>query len=176
MEKESYWNRLIWNWHKDLFNMIYRLALYVLLFGRVWRVLTNALSCDSEHQLLQHQRQSRCSSPHTHHQCFSAGHTSREAVLQEKEKEFPLVETNASHRLVPRRSTRVRQNNGQIQMLKENLSRGEMILLPQSQLLKQRGVSLYSTVAKVAQWRDYYKSVGVSPFYYGLIKWYNVYL
>lgn len=43
-------------------------------------VLTSAFSCDREHQLLQHQRQSCCSGPHTHHLCFRAGHTSKEAV------------------------------------------------------------------------------------------------
>lgn len=50
----------------------------------------------------------------------------------------------------------IQQNDGQIQMLKQNLSRGEMVLLPQPQLLKQRGGSLYSTAEKVAQSKDYF--------------------
>lgn len=48
-------------------------------------------------------------------------------------------------------------------MLKKNFSRGEMVLWPQAQLLKQRGVSSYSTVAKVAQCRDYFNHLWECP-------------
>ncbi len=60
-------------------------------------------------------------------------------------------------------NTMIQQDDGQIQMLKKNFSRGEMVLWPQAQLLKQRGVSSYSTVAKVAQCRDYFNHLWECP-------------
>lgn len=85
----------------------------------------------------------------------------RRSCAPDKITEFPLYPLY--QRLIIYFKTLVQQNDGKIQMLKQNLSRGEMVLGPQAQLLKQRGVSLYSTVAKVAQWRDYFNSLWECP-------------
>lgn len=53
------------------------------------KVLTDALGCDSERQLLQQQSQSSSFCPHTHHQCFSLrGASKKAATLKKREKSF----------------------------------------------------------------------------------------
>lgn len=109
-------------------------------------LLTSALSCDSEQQLLQHQRQSCGSCTHTHHQCFRVWHMKKEKLLLMK------VVFCGSVTMLP--TEWWRSHN-----LKLNLSRGEMGLWSQAQLIKRRGVSSYATVAKVAHSRDYFNSL-----------------
>lgn len=61
-------------------------------WGVSQKVLTDALSCDSECQLLHEQSQSCSFCPHAHHQSFSLRHTSKEAALLMKRAEFPRVD------------------------------------------------------------------------------------
>lgn len=92
----------------------------VMVLRFSWKVLTDALGCGGERQLLQQQSQSCGWCPHTHHQCFSLRRAllKRNCTPEEKSKVFTRGFAKKIKRCL------IQQNDYQ------NFIRGKMSLLP----------------------------------------------
>lgn len=130
---------------------------YLFWWWWCWQVLTDALGCGCERQLLQQQSHSCSFCPHTHLQCFSVRHASKEAAAPPKKRAaFSLVALQENE---TKKSCLIQQND------EENQQRWDGVVTTAA-ALKRRGVALEGSCESYSAGTgfSFFFFVGVSPF------------